>query len=87
MYAKNTIIGHLNINSVRNKFDTSDNIEKAFDICLISESKFDNTFPINQFAIGGYKVFIRDSNRCGVGLILYMNENIPCKPLYSIIQI
>ena len=87
MYAKNTIIGHLNINSIRNKFDTSDNIEKAFDICLISESKLDNTFPINQFAIGGYKVFIRDSNRCGVGLILYMNENIPCKPLYSIIQI
>ena len=52
MYAKNTIIGHLNINSIRNKFDTLDNVVKAFDIFLISESKLDNTFPLNQFAIG-----------------------------------
>ena len=81
MYAKNTIIGHLNINSIRNKFDTLDNVVKAFDIFLISESKLDNTFPINQFAVGGYKVFRRDRNRFGGGLILYINENIPCKPL------
>ena len=81
MYAKNTIIGHLNINSIRNKFDTLDNIVKAFDIFLISELKFDNTFPISQFTIGGYKVFRRDRNRFGGGLILYINENIPCKPL------
>ena len=65
MYAKNTIIGDLNINSSRNKFDTLDNILKAFDIFLISESKLDNTFPMNQFAIGGYKVFRRDRNRFG----------------------
>ena len=50
-HAKNTIICHLNINSVRNKFDTLDEIVKAFDIFLISESKLDNTFPINQFSI------------------------------------
>ena len=55
MYAKNTIIGHLNINSIRNKFDTLDNVVKAFDIFLISESKLDNTFPINQLTIGNYK--------------------------------
>ena len=81
MHAKNTITGHLNINSIRSKFDTSDNIVKAFDIFLISEQKLGNTFPINQFAIGGYKVFRRDRNRFGGGLILYINENIPCKPL------
>ena len=35
MYAKNTIIGHLSIiNSIWNKFDTFDNIVKAFDIFL-----------------------------------------------------
>ena len=43
MYAKNTIIGHLNINSISNKFDTLDNIVKSFDIFPISESKLDNT--------------------------------------------
>ena len=32
-------------------------------------------------ATGGYKVFRRDGNRFGGGLILYINENIPCKPL------
>ena len=52
MYAKNTIIGHFDINSIRNKFDTLDNVVKALDIFLISESKLDNTFPINQIAIG-----------------------------------
>ena len=58
-----------------------DNIVKAFYIFLISESKLENTFPINQFAIGGYKILRRDRNRFGGGLILYINESIPCKPL------
>ena len=66
MYAKNTITGHLNVNSIRSKFDTSDNIVKAFDIFLISESKLDNTFLINQFAVGGYKVFRRDRNQLDI---------------------
>ena len=43
--------------------------------------KLDNTFPINQFAIGGHKVFRRDCNQFGDGLMLYINKNIPCKPL------
>ena len=51
------MIDHLNINSIRNKFVTLDNIVKTFDIFLISVSKLDNTFPVNQFAIGGCKVF------------------------------
>ena len=56
MYAKNTISRHLNINSIMNKFDNLDNIVKACDIFLISESKLHNTFPINQLTIGNYKV-------------------------------
>ena len=69
MYAKDTIIGHLNINSIRKKFDTLHNIVKVFHIFLISESKLDNTFPLNQIAIGGYKVFRRERIRFGGGLI------------------
>ena len=45
---------------------TLDNIVKTFDI-FISESKLDNTFPLNQFVIGGYKVYRRDRNRFGGG--------------------
>ena len=37
-----------------------DEILKAFDIFLISESKLDNTFLINQFSVRVYKVFIQD---------------------------
>ena len=85
IYAKNIIIGHLDINSIRNKFDTLDNIIKAFDIFLISESKLDNTFLINQFTIGGYKVFRRDRKRFESGLILYINENIPLNLVVTIL--
>ena len=85
IYSKNIIIGHLDINSIRNKFDTLDNIVKAFDIFLISESKLDNTFLINQFAIGGYKVFRRDRKRFEGGLILYINENIPLNLVVTIL--
>ena len=81
MYAKSTIIDHLNINSIRNKFDTLDNIVKTFDIFVISESKLNNTFPVSQFAIGGSKDFGRDRNRFEGDLILYIKENIPCKSL------
>ena len=57
-HAENTIICHLIIDSIMNKFDALDEIVKAFHIFLISES---NLFK--------------------GGLILYVRENIPCKPL------
>ena len=79
--AESIVVGHLNINSIRNKFILAESIVKAFDLFLISESKLDSTFPMNQFHIFGFKVFRRDRNRFGGGLILYINENIPCKPL------
>ena len=79
--AKSIIVGHLNINSIRNKFIFAESIVKAFDLFLVSESKLDSTFPMNQFHIFGFKVFRLDHNRFGGGLILYINENIPCRPL------
>ena len=74
--ANNTIIGHLNINSFRNKFVFVEDIIKLFDVFLVSESKLDHTFPSNQFRINGYKIFRLDRNRFGGGLILYINKNI-----------
>ena len=79
--AKSIIVGHMNINSIRNKFHFAESIVKAFDLFLISESKLNTTFPMNQFHIFGFKVFRRDRNRFGGGLILYVNKNIPCRPL------
>ena len=79
--AKSIIVGHLNINSIRNKFIFAESIVKAFDLFLISESKLDSTFPMNQLHIFGFKVFRPDHNWFGGHLILYINENIPCRPL------
>ena len=67
---KNTIIGHLNINSLRNKFVFAQDLIRNFDIFLISVSKLDYTFPNNQFKIDNYKMFRLDHNRYGGGLVL-----------------
>ena len=85
--AINTIIGHLNINSFRNKFVFDEDLIKLFDVFLVSESKLDHMFPSNQFRINGYKIFRLDRYRFGGGLILYINKNIPCKPLHEHVQL
>ena len=49
------IFGHLNINSMRNKFDLLvDQIKGNVDITIISKAKFDESFPNGQFKIPGY---------------------------------
>ena len=58
---------------MRNKFVLVDNIIKAFDIFLISESKLGCIFPFNQLYVAGFKQFRRDRSRCGSGLMLYIN--------------
>ena len=78
---KNIFIDHLNINSIRNKFKMMADIISNFSIFLISESKLDSSFPNSQFKTNGYKIFRRDRDRYGGGLLLYVNEEIPCKIL------
>ena len=63
-YPKNVIFGHLNINSLRNKFESiSELIKGNFDIFLINETKLDASFPSNQFAMSGYKFVRKDRNK------------------------
>ena len=48
--SKKIIIAHLNINSIRNKFDfLADIIKDNIDILMISESKLDDSFPKVSF--------------------------------------
>ena len=48
-------IGHININSLRNKFDAlSEIIKNNIGILMISETKIDDSFPLNEFIIDGY---------------------------------
>ena len=52
---KNIFLGHLNINSIKNKFEfVWELIKDTFDIFLVSESKLDSSFPDGRFSILGY---------------------------------
>ena len=77
--ASNTIIVHSNINLFRNKFVFVDDIVNLPDVLFVSVSKFDHMLQSNQFRINSYKTFSPDPNHFGGGLILHINENIPCK--------
>ena len=77
------MIGHINKNSIRNKFKIlSNSIKDNLDILMISEKKLDSTFPSNQFTIEGYAAQIRfDRNGRGGGILLYKWENVPARLL------
>ena len=79
---KNVLIDHLNVNSLRNKFDSIQLlIKEHIDICLLTETKLYNSFPNQQFHLNGYKLFLKDRNKFGGGIAFYVNEIIPCKIL------
>ena len=81
-YAENLIICHLNINSIRNKFfDLKELILSDRDICLISVTELDDSSQDQQFHVNRYKMFCKDPNKFGGGLLLFVKENIPCKAL------
>ena len=75
------IIGHLNINSIRNKFECLKEIcEDSIDVLLLSETKLNDTFPTGQFTINRFHTPFR-KDRCdkGGGLLTYIREHLPCR--------
>ena len=71
------IIAQLNINSLRNKFDSLVEIlHSNGDILLISETKIDSSFPTAQFKVEGYTTYRLDRNSNGGGILLYVREDI-----------
>ena len=67
------VVGQININSIRNKFDhlmaaVSGNI----DILLTTETKIDSTFPVNQFYLNGYNIPYRNDRHTNGGGILVL---------------
>ena len=75
------IIGQLNINSIRNKFEELTYIiENAIDIFLVSETKLNDTFPEGQFHINGFsRPYRLDRMDRGGGIILFIREHIHSK--------
>ena len=77
------ILGYLNVNSIRNKFEALKFIiDNNIDIFLISETKLYDSFPTTQFLIKGFSAPYRfDRNSKGGGLFFYIREDIPSKIL------
>ena len=76
-HPKNLFFGNLNVNAIRNKFvSTQELIKRTFDIFLISETKINDSFPNAQFKIEGYKSFRKDRDTFRGGLLFYVNEKL-----------
>ena len=77
------IIACININFLENKFEPLKSIIKDnVDILLVSETKLDNTFPLNQFEIEGYSTPIRlDRNCLSGGIAFFIRDDLPNKEL------
>ena len=74
------VFGHLNVNSLRTKFDFLWQIEGSIDVFIISESKLDDSFPYGQYLIDGFHTPFRfDRNKNGGRILLYVREDIPVK--------
>ena len=80
------LTARLNINSLRNKFEIlKQTMTNKADNLLISETKLDSSFPLNQFHIDGFTTPYRlDRNQNGGGIMLYIRDDIPSKSLTDI---
>ena len=68
--------------SIRNKFESvQEIIQNTFDIFLVCEIKIDSSFPNQQFCIPEYRIFRKDRNARGGGLLFYVNQDLNCKVL------
>ena len=77
------IIGQLNINSIRNKFDSlCFEISPSLDLLLVSKTKLDDSFSMMQFLMSGFcKLYRLDRCPNGWGLLLYIREDRPSRLL------
>ena len=87
-YVNRVVIGQININSIRNKFDMlSSMVKDSIDILMVSETKLDSSLPKAQFRIEGYAPPFRyDRNSHDGGILLVIREDIPTK-IISIISL
>ena len=80
------IIGHININSIRNTFESFVKyVGNNLDILMVSETKIDGTFPESQFLMEGFSTPYRlDRTAKGGGMLLYIRQDIPSKKIKKI---
>ena len=76
-HPKNLFFGQLNVNSIRNKFESvQEIIQNTFDIFLACETETHSSFPTQQFSIPEYRIFRKDRNARDGGLLFYVNQDL-----------
>ena len=82
-YPRSIVIGYININSIRNKFDGfSEIMSNKVDIFIVAETKLDSSFRSGQFTINGFGKPIRlDVSSNSGGLLVYIRNGIISKQL------
>ena len=83
--ANKIIIGHININSLRNKFEhLPEMVRYKVNLLMISETKLDSSFPNAQLYMKSYsKPYRLDRTSKEEVIILYVREDIPSKLINS----
>ncbi len=68
-FRKNFKLGHLNINSVLNKFGPKSELldENLLQYLAITESKIDNSFPDSQFSVPNVAMYIWEKTNTVLG--------------------
>lgn len=78
-YQNNVIIGHINVNSLRNKFTEVENLlmKSRFEILALSETKLDCSDKDACFSVKNYSLYRQDKRSNSGGLVIYVKNNIP----------
>ena len=73
------VFAHININSLRNKFELLvDQVKGNIDVLMISETKIDDSSPLGNFLTCRFsKPYRLDRDSLGGGILLYVREDIP----------
>ena len=81
--ADRPVIGQLNINFIAQKFEPLVSLIKDnIDLLMVSETKVDDSYPIEQFKIEGYAKPIRLDRNChGGGFMIFPRDDLPCHEL------
>ena len=78
-YIKNLFFAHVNINSIRNKFDYVHDIlsNNLIDMLAISETKLDDSFTNQQFVCTGFNIHRYDYTGRSGGIMVFIRNDIP----------
>ena len=82
-YLKNIIFSHLNINSIRNKFENlKEVVSNHVNILVTAETKIDKSFPMAQFLMEGFhKPLKLDISDKSGGLLVYVRLHLLSRQL------